>query len=78
MKPSIPSHSSVSRLPIVRCVGGFSTGIHIKHNVYDVGCCGDYCRNCTSGYSVQISRVSVPNLSEVKQKVMRSFYQELK
>ncbi len=74
MKPSIPSHSSVSRLPIVRCGGGFSTGKDSKLDVHDVGCCGDYCRNFVSGYIVQIIRGFVVNLSEVKQKVMRSFH----
>ncbi len=78
--------SSVSRLPIVRCGGGFSSGIDRKLDVHDVGCCGDYClpvpidvyRNGTSGCPDQISHVSVVNLSEDKQKVMRSFHQELK
>jgi hypothetical protein len=59
---AIPLHSSVSRLPIINGGVGFRTDFGIKLQKHYVGCCGDYVRNCTSGYTVQISRDFVVTL----------------
>jgi hypothetical protein len=62
LSDAIPLHSSVSCLPIIYCGVGFSSAFGSKRNVRNVGFCGDYRRNCVSGYIGRINPDFVANL----------------